>query len=301
MKKYAMLILVILVGIGLGNSIIGLARLSVGYFTEDMIYSGLYLNYVLLLIPVMFVTRVCVILLKRVYIKGSIVSAVITGLLMFWYLSYNTGYILGALYFFCMGVICFVFAIYFLVKIRPESDEKMRLLPGLMKGWNYKKKFKVALILLMVSIVSVAYIISPKKWVCLYVDSDQTIDHTYEINSDVLKAGEQFIIMHSAMFGWNDYKAGWKFYANKSGNAKVFVMGERFYDNELSKETWDIYVDDNLYVHYDADFEYYLNVYGFFVFIIINSLILSFIFLIAGIVGFIVSRKKEKHITQAIS
>ena len=101
------------------------------------------------------------------------------------------------------------------------------------------------------------------------------------------------------MFGWMNYKTGWKFYANESGNTSVSILGERFYDNELSKENWDIYVDENMHIHYDADFEYYTTVYEFFFFVIVNAMGFGIVFLISGVKDILQNKNRERVETGA--
>jgi len=232
--------------------------------------------------------------LKRIYIKGSIVTGIVTGLIIFLYASSRS--VLVALYFVCMGVLSIAAAMYLMFKIRPNADEEMRFMAGIMRGLTIKKKFKVALVLFELCIVCVVYIICPKKWVCLYVNSHQFMNHSYDMDNDVLTAGDEYIIAKDLMLNWMNYKTGWKFYANKSGNTKVSLLSEIEYEenDDWVEETWDIYVDENLYVHYDVDYEYYLNVYEFFFFVIINFMALCVVFLLSGFIDM----RKARRIKQ---
>lgn len=288
MKNHIITILFsLLMGLYFCYSIFNLAKISIGYSTgAGVVYTGSYLDYILLIIPALFVARVCISVLKKMYIKRGIVSGIVTGLLMILYAAGWSGdSLLAMLYFVCTAALCFVVVMCLMFKIRPEFNEEMGLFAGTMRGLTYKKRLKVALVLLCVCVACVVYIIIPKKWVCLYVDSDQFMNHAYELDNDVLTIGEEFMIIDDLMLDWMDYKAGWKYYANKSGNTKVSILSEIAYeeDDDWVKETWDVYVDENLYVHYDADLEYFLNVYGFFFFVIFNSIGISIIFFVSGI------------------
>ena len=293
-KRIITIIILLLAVMGLCNSIIDMAQLSIGYPTGNMIYSGIYIEYILFIIPVLFVSMVCISVLKRIYIKGSIVIGVITGLIMIIYATgYNSVNLLVVIYFICMGALSFAVAMYLMFKIRPQADEDMGLLAGIMRGLTYKNKFKGAFALFWLCIVCVIYIICPKKWVCLYVESQQFMNHSCEMDNDVLTIGEEIILVNALIDTSMDYEAGWKFYANKSGNTKVSILSEIEYEenDDWEEETWDIYVDDNLHVHYDADYEYYLKVYEFFFFVIINSMALCVAFLLSG---FVDMRKANK-------
>lgn len=272
-------------GVNIYNGILTLANVSIGFFTGDIIYANSYLHYIIFMIPVLFVLVVCISALKRIYIKGSVVSGVLSGLLMFLYATgYSKENLLVAMYFVCVGMLSFIVSLHIMFEIRPNTEEEMRLLAGIMSGLTYKKKFKVAFLLVCVCIACVIYIIIPKNWVCLYVDSHQFLEHSYKVNNDVLVAGDEVVIVNNLILNDMKYEAGWKFHANKSGNAKVTISSVVQYDhNEFYHNTWEIYVDDDLYVHYDADFEYYLNVYNFYIFLMVISLVLSTIFVASGI------------------
>lgn len=288
-KRIITILFLLLMGLYFCNSIFSLAKLSIGYFVADeMICSNSYLDYVLLIIPALFVARACISVLKKIYIKRGIVSGIVTGLLMILYAAgWSSENLLVMLYFVCTAVLCFVVAMYLMFKVRPEADEEMRLLAGAMRGMNFKKEFKTALVWLGVCLVCVVYIFSPKKWVCLYVDSNQQMNHTYEMNNDVLTAGGEIEIVDGLLDVGMGRKAGYKFYANKNGDTKVSILSDIEYGEgeDWVKETSNIYVDEKMHVHYDADKEYYMDVYGFFFFIIINSIGISIIFLVSGISG----------------
>lgn len=284
-KRIIAILFMLLMVMFVCNSIFNLAKVSIGNFTGDKIYANSYLHYILFVIPVLYVLEVCVIVIKRIYIKGSVVLGVLTGLIM---ILFATGHsrenLLVAIYFICVAVLGFIVSIYIMFEIRPKVEKEMRLLAGVMSGLTYKIKFKLALVLLCVCIACVIYIVCPKKWVCLYVDSHQFLEHSYEVSNDVLIAGDEVVIVNNIGLNDMDYETGWKFHAIKSGNVKVEISSVVQYDhNKFYNDTWDICVDDNLYVHYNVDFEYYLNVYNFYIFIMVISIGLSIIFVVSGI------------------
>lgn len=292
MRKSIIVVYSVLMDLYFCINIVLLAHLSIGYKFGEIIYSGLYINYIFFLIPVLFVLSVCICVMKKIYIKGSIVLGFLTGLLMIIY-SYNYS-ILITLYCICMGVLSFAVTIHLMFNLRPASDDEMRLIAGIMSGCPYKKKFKKALMLLGLCIICVAYIIIPKKWVCLFVESNDYMNHAYEMSDDVLEVSEKIEIYDGINYMSN--KSGWKFYANRSGNTKVSILSEIVYDenDDWIKETWDIYVDDSLNVHHNVDFDYYLNVYEFFFFVIVNSLGLCIVFLISGFIDMWKARRVSK-------
>ena len=127
------------------------------------------------------------------------------------------------------------------------------------------------------------------------------MNHSYEIDNDVLTIGDEFIIIKDLMFGWNDYKAGWKFYANKCGDTKVTLLSEVEYEenDDWERDIKELYVDENMHIHYDADFEYYTTVYEFFFFIIVNAMGLCFVFLLSGVKDILKSKKQRKIVNGA--
>ncbi len=277
-------IFLLLAGVSLFNNLINLTSLAIGYPMGDVIHSGKYIEYVAFAIQVLFVLHLFVSVSKGIYIKGSIVLGVISGLILFLKVG-NSGRVLVGLFYACEGILCLVVTLYLMFNIRPSADEVMKLFSGIMKGMSSNNKLILAAVLLGVCIACAIYIICPKKWVCLYVDSNQNMNISYEINNDVLTVGDEFVIENSIIVNYMSYEAGWKFYANKSGNANVSITSVAQYDNsESDNHIWDIYVDENMYVHYDADFEYYLKVYNFIIFLSVIFLGVSIVFVISAFI-----------------
>jgi len=291
MRKRIIVIYLFLVGLYFCDRILNLIQVSIGYLVGEKIYSILYLDYLFFLLPALFALSVCLCVWKKIYVKGSLVLGFITGLLMMFHV-YSTG-VLESVYFICMCVLSFWMSIQLMFKIRPEADEETRLLAGIMKGWSYKKKFKGALLLFGVCVICATYIICPKKWVYLYQYSNDYTNHAYEMNNDVLTAGEEFVDLNT--------RAGWIFYANKSGGTKVSLLSEMSYEENDNWEvdTREVYVDENLHIHYDVDFEYYMTVYEFFFFIIVNAMGLCFVFLLSGVKDILKNKNKEKIVNGA--
>ena len=127
-----------------------------------------------------------------------------------------------------------------------------------------------------------------KKWVYLYQNSDDYTNHAYEMNNDVLTAGEEFVDLNS--------RAGWIFYANKSGDTKVSLLSEISYEDndDWEVDIRELYVDENMHIHYDADFEYYTTVYEFFFFIIVNAMGLCLVYLLSSMKDVLQNKNREQ-------
>ena len=90
-----------------------------------------------------------------------------------------------------------------------------------------------------------------------------------------------------------NYNTGWKFYSNNSGDTQVSLTYKSVIDNdEEFKKVWDIYVDDNMYVHHNMGYSYYVDVYIVYIILAVISTGLSLAFLLSGVKDILKNKEK---------
>ena len=168
---------------------------------------------------------------------------------------------------------------------------------AIMFDMTTRKKFVLAVVWMSICIVSLVYVISPKKWVYLYYDSNYSVGEVWDINNDVLIMEEEVANIGAVMGNVMNFNnnTGWKFYSNNSGDTQVSLTYKSMIDDEEEmKEIWDIYIDDNMYVHHNMGWRYYFDVFSVYIIFGVISAGFGVVFLIAGIVDIIKSRRKER-------
>lgn len=278
------------------NIISSIAPLTIGKVTENTINVNPHIDCIIFVIPMLFFAGAFVCILKKLYVPSSMILGVVSALLMFLYSDNEYEKSMVNWCFLFMGVLCVGLVAYIMIRIKPETEKDMSFLGAIMMDMSTSKKFVLAVVWMSVCIACLVYVITPKKWIYVYFDSNYSYDEMLELNEDDLVMGEEVKNIGDLWGRGVDFKynEGWRFYPIKKGNTQVSISYKSVLDDETYKEIWDIYVDNNMYVHHSMDYDYYLDVYMVYIVLSVIAAGFGFIFLIAGVKSTQLNKCRDK-------
>ena len=272
--------------------------LCIGKNTDNSIYVNPHVDFAVFVIPILFFTVAYKSILRKIYVKKSILLGIISGviLLKFSNEEYETNVVNIA--FLAIGLLCICFVVYIVFEIRTHSEAEVSIFSIIVYGITCKKKMIFAFVLMSVCIACFVYMISPKRWIYLYVDSQYSYGESVELNNDILVVGQEVKNIGASRWGDQEYNVGWKFYTNRSGNTQISISNKGVFDEEF-KKVWDIYVDENMYVHHNMDYSYYVDVYIVYIILAVICTGLSLAFLLSGVKDILKNKKQRKIVNGA--